>query len=80
MEELRIIRRGLVYRFGLDQEIPVHATFSKNRTGGIPASGSRKRLTMFRVTPSATPEHNLGWLDSSSMPHVLRRFLRPSLT
>ncbi len=35
---------------------------------------------MFRVTPSATPEHNLGWLDSSSMPHVLRRFLRPSLT
>jgi hypothetical protein len=35
---------------------------------------------MLRVTPSATPEHNLGWLDSSSMPHVLRRFLRPSLT
>ena len=35
---------------------------------------------MFRVTPSATPEHNLGWLDSSSMPHVLRRFLCPSLT
>ena len=35
---------------------------------------------MFRVTPSATPEHNLGWLDSSSMPHVLRRFWRPSLT
>ena len=35
---------------------------------------------MFRVTPSATPEHNLGWLDSSSMPHVLRRFLPPSLT
>ena len=36
--------------------------------------------SMQRVTPSATPEHNLGWLDSSSMPHVLRRFLRPSLT
>src|ERR1035438_4734614 len=35
---------------------------------------------MFRVTPSATSEHNLGWLDSSSIPHVLRRFLRPSLT
>ena len=35
---------------------------------------------MFRVTPSATPEHNRGWLDSSSMPHVLRCFLRPSLT
>src|SRR6266576_2618268 len=50
------------------------------KTGRFPASGSRKRLTMFRVTPSATPEHNLGWLDSSSMPHVLRRFLRPSLT
>jgi hypothetical protein len=58
----------------------VSCSRSSNRTGGFPASGSRKRLTMFRVTPSATPEHNLGWLDSSSMPHVLRRFLRPSLT
>ena len=58
----------------------VSCSRSSNRTGGFPASGSRKRLTMFRVTPSATPEHNLGWLDSSSIPHVLRRFLRPSLT
>ncbi len=32
------------------------------------------------MTPSATSEHNLGWLDSSSIPHVLRCFLRPSLT
>jgi hypothetical protein len=59
---------------------PVSCSRSSNRTGRFPASGSRKRLTMFRVTPSATPEHNLGWLDSSSMPHVLRRCLRPSLT
>ena len=35
---------------------------------------------MFRVTPSATSKHNSGWLDSSSIPHVLRCFLRPSLT
>jgi hypothetical protein len=57
-----------------------HTPRLSNRTGGVTASGSRKKLTMFRVTPSATPEHNLGWLDSSSMPHVLRCFLRPSLT
>src|SRR6266852_2162765 len=55
-------------------------TRSSNRTGRFPASGSRKRHTMLRVTPSATSEHNLGWLDSSSIPHVLRCFLRPSLT
>ena len=35
---------------------------------------------MLRVTPSATSEHNSGLLDSSSIPHVLRCFLRPSLT
>ena len=29
---------------------------------------------------SADSEHNLGWLDSSSIPNVLRRLLRPSLT
>ena len=34
----------------------------------FPASGSRKRHTTFRVTPSATSEHNSGWLDSSSIP------------
>ncbi len=51
-----------------------------NRTGGVTASGSRKRLTMVCVTPSATPEHTSGWLDLSSIPMLLRRFLRPSLT
>src|ERR1039458_9105528 len=35
---------------------------------------------MVCVTPSATPEHNSGWLDSSSIPMFLRCFLRPSLT
>ncbi len=35
---------------------------------------------MFRVTPSATPVQSQGSRDSSSMPHVLLRFLRPSLT
>src|SRR5205823_5987309 len=39
-----------------------------------------KRLTVLRVTPSATSEHNLGWLDLWVNPHVLRCFLRPSLT
>jgi len=58
----------------------VSCSRSSNRTGGFPASGSRKRHTMVRVTPPATPEHNSGWLDSSSIPHVLRCFLRPSLT
>ena len=37
---------------------PHHATFPhhrlSNRTGGVTASGSRKRHTMLRVTPSAT--------------------------
>jgi hypothetical protein len=58
----------------------VSCSRSSNRTGGFPASGSRKRHTMVRVTPPATPEHNSGLLDSSSIPHVLRCFLRPSLT
>ena len=58
----------------------VSCSRSSNRTGRFPASGSQKRHTIFRVTPPATSEHNSGWLDSSSMPHVLRRFLRPSLT
>src|ERR1019366_9726337 len=35
---------------------------SSNRTGGVTASGSRKRRTPRRVTPSATSEHKLGWL------------------
>src|ERR1017187_10198095 len=58
----------------------VSCSRSSNRTGGFPASGSRKRHTMFRVTPSATSEHNLGWLDSIVNPHVLCCLLRPSLT
>ena len=58
----------------------VSCSRSSNRTGGFPASGSRKRHTMVRVTPPATSEHNSGLLDSSSIPHVLRCFLRPSLT
>jgi len=41
----------------------VSCSRSSNRTGGVTASGSRKRHTMLRVTPSATPEHNSGWLD-----------------
>src|ERR1019366_1714565 len=53
-----------------------------NRTGGVTASGSRKRRTMLRVTPSATSEHNRGWLDSSSIPmscvaSCVRLYLRP---
>ena len=47
---------------------PVSCSRSSNRTGRFPASGSRKRHTMVRVTPSATSEHNSGWLDSSSIP------------
>src|ERR1035438_8665182 len=58
----------------------VSCSRSSNRTGRFPASGSRKRHTMFRVTPSATSEHNLGWLDSIVNPHVLCCLLRPSLT
>jgi len=46
----------------------VSCSRSSNRTGRFPASGSRKRHTMLRVTPSATSEHNAGWLDSSSIP------------
>src|ERR1019366_2222996 len=65
-------------------QYPHHASFPhprlSNRTGGVTASGSRKRHTMLRVTPSATSEHNSGWLDSSSNPHVLCCLLRPSLT
>ncbi len=37
----------------------VSCSRSSNRTGGVTASGSRKRLTMLRVMPSATlSEHN----------------------
>ena len=60
----------------------VSCSRSSNRTGGFPASGSRKRHTMYRVTPSATSEQNAGWLDSSSIPRSFvascaRLYLRP---
>jgi hypothetical protein len=58
----------------------VSCSRSSNRTGGVTASGSRKRRTVLRVTPSATSEHNLGWRDLWVNPHVLCCFLRPSLT
>ena len=58
----------------------VSCSRSSNRTGGFPASGSRKRHTRFRVTPSATSQHNLGVARLIVNPHVLRCFLRPSLT
>jgi hypothetical protein len=56
---------------------------SSNRTGGFPASGSRKRRTpntARHVTPSATSEHNPGVSRLVVNPHVLRCFLRSSLT
>ena len=62
---------GLSFRFARLNPVwlgSVSCSRSSNRTGRFPASGSRKRHTMFRVTPSATSEHNLGWLDSSSIP------------
>jgi hypothetical protein len=51
-----------------------------HRTGGVTASGSRKRLTLFCVTPSATSEHKPGAARLIVNPHVLCCFLRPSLT
>jgi hypothetical protein len=58
----------------------VSCSRSSNRTGRFPASGSRKRHTIVRVTPSATSEHNPGVARLIVNPHVLRCFLRPSLT
>jgi hypothetical protein len=58
----------------------VSCSRSSNRTGRFPASGSRKRLTLFCVTPSATSEHKPGAARLVVNPHVLRCFLRPSLT
>ena len=58
----------------------VSTSRSSNRTGGVTASGSRKRLTSFCVTPSATSEHKPGAARRIVNPHVLRRLLRPSLT
>ena len=65
-------------------QYPHPATFPhprlSNRTGGVTASGSRKRHTLFRVTPSATSEHNSGVARLIVNPHVLGCLLRPSLT
>jgi hypothetical protein len=58
----------------------VSCSRSSNRTGGFPASGSRKRHTIIRVTPSAASEHQPGAARLIVSPHVLRCFLRPSLT
>jgi hypothetical protein len=59
----------------------VSCSRSSNRTGGVTASGSRKRRTLVRrVTPSATSEHNPGVARLVVNPHVLRCFLRWSLT
>src|SRR5215469_17005368 len=58
----------------------VSCSRSSNRTGGFPASGSRKRHTMVRVTPPATSEHKPGAARLIVNPHVLHCFLRPSLT
>jgi hypothetical protein len=53
---------------------------SSNRTGGFPASGSRKRHTMVCVTPPATSEHSIGVVRLIVNPQVLCCVLRPSLT
>ena len=58
----------------------VSCSRSSNRTGGFPASGSRKRHTIFPVTLPATSEHSIGVVRLIVNPHVLRCFLRPSLT
>jgi hypothetical protein len=58
----------------------VSGSRSSNRTGGFPASGSRKRPTMVGVTPPATSEHSIGVVRLIVNPHVLCCFLRPSLT
>jgi hypothetical protein len=58
----------------------VSCSRSSNRTGRFPASGSRKRHTMIRGTPSTTSEHKPGAARLLVHPHVLRGFLRPSLT
>src|SRR5213078_4015040 len=64
---------------------PTSIAATAHRTGQAelphPALGKDAHRTEIRhVTPSATSEHNLGWLDLWVNPHVLRCFLRPSLT
>src|SRR5580765_8236489 len=55
-------------------------TRSSNRTGGFPASGSRKRHTMVCVTPPATSEPSMGVVRLIVNPQVLCCVLRPSFT
>ena len=74
MERFRVTRLNPVWRNS------VSCSRSSNRTGRFPASGSRKRHTMFRVTPPATSETQLRVARLIVNPHVLRCFLRPSLT
>src|ERR1019366_1737701 len=75
---------GLGFRFTRRNPVwpgSVSCSRSSNRTGGVTASGSRKRLTpMRRLTPSATSEHKTGVARLVVNPRVLCRFLRPSLT
>src|SRR5262249_10353759 len=49
-------------------------------TVSIPQRSGNEKHTIFSVTPPATSERSSGWLDSIVNPHVLRCFLRPSLT
>ena len=55
----------------LAQPCSVSTSRSSNRTGGFPASGSRRRRTLLRVTRSATSEHLLGLPGSSPIPRPL---------
>ena len=55
----------------LAQPCSVSTSRSSNRTGGFPASGSRRRRTLLRVTRSATSEHLLGLPGSSPIPRSL---------
>src|SRR5215468_1954815 len=66
--KLRYLREPAVFHAWTLRIASVSCSRSSNRTGGSPASGSRKRHTMVRVTPPAISEHNSGWLDSSSIP------------
>ena len=82
---MAVVSRWLLTRLSRRRLSPVwrgsvSCSRSSNRTGGFPASGSRKRHTMFRVTPSATSEHSSGVSRLIVNPHVLCCFLRPSLT
>ena len=80
------VARGLSFRCArLNPVWPdsVSCSRSSNRTGRFPASGSRKRRTpklARHVTPSATSEHKPGVARLVVNPHVLRCFLRWSLT